>query len=132
LCWRDYSVFTYTGGSWVSSNPAIATITNAGLVTGISVGTGVTFTYTNSLTGCSSDASSAVAVTTGPTVTITDTNLCIGGTTTLTPSSGGTWESSNPTIATVTNGGVVTAVSQGTVTFRFRDAFGCLSLPTSA
>jgi len=121
-----------TGGSWVSSNPAIATITNSGLVTGISVGTGVTFTYTNSLTGCSSDASSAVAVTTGPTVTITDTDLCIGETTTLTPSSGGTWESSNPAIATVTNGGVVTAVSQGTATFRFRDAFGCLSLPTSA
>jgi len=120
------------GGSWVSSNPAIATITNSGLVTGISVGTGVTFTYTNTLTGCTSNASSAVAVTTGPTVTITDTELCIGETTTVTPASDGTWESSNPSIATVTNGGVVTAVSQGTVTFRFRDLAGCLSLPTSA
>ena len=41
-----------TGGTWVSSNPSIASINNAGLVTGLSVGI-VYFTFTETMTGCS-------------------------------------------------------------------------------
>jgi len=121
-----------TGGTWVSSDPAVATITNGGLVTGVTVGS-ATFTFTNTTTGCSSDPSSPVTVTAGPTVSITGpTDICIGATSTLSPTTGGTWTSSNPAIATVTNGGVVTGVTQGTVTFRFRlTATGCLSDPTA-
>ena len=40
-----------TGGTWVSSNSGIATVTNNGLVTGVAVGQ-VNFTF-NSLNGCS-------------------------------------------------------------------------------
>ncbi len=121
-----------TGGTWVSTNPAIATITNAGIITGVSVGS-VRFIFTQTSTGCISDTSSVVTVTTGPTVSVTgDTELCIGETSTLSPSTGGTWTSSNVAIATVTNGGVVTAVAQGTATFRFRlTSTGCLSDPTT-
>lgn len=118
------------GGSWASSSLAIATVTNTGIVTGVGVGS-ATFIFTNATTGCASDPSNAVAVTAGPPVTIADTELCIGETTTLTPSSGGTWESSNALFATVTNSGVVTAVSAGLVTFRFTDALGCKSFPTN-
>ncbi len=42
-----------TGGTWMSSNNAIATIDNAGLALGVGNGL-VTFTFTNTATGCSS------------------------------------------------------------------------------
>ena len=121
-----------TGGTWVSVNPTIASITNAGVITGLAPGES-RFIFTQTGTGCISDTSSVVTVTPGPTVSITgDDELCIGETTTLSPNSGGTWESSNPAVATVTNAGLVTAVSQGVATFRFRQTTtGCLSDATA-
>lgn len=119
------------GGSWTSTDIDIATISSTGIVTGTGVGS-ATFTFTNATTGCASDPSNPVAVTAGPPVTIADTELCIGETTTLTPNTDGTWESSNTSIATVTNSGVVTALSAGLVTFRFTDLLGCKSFPTNA
>ncbi|MDT8373450.1 MAG: T9SS type A sorting domain-containing protein, partial [Bacteroidales bacterium] len=41
-----------TGGTWASNNPLVASVSNAGLVTGLSVGSS-TFTFTSSTTGCS-------------------------------------------------------------------------------
>ncbi len=115
-------------GTWTSSSDAIATISNGGIITGVSVGS-ASFTYTQTSTGCSSAPSTSVAVTAGPSVTVPDTELCIADQTTLVPNpvTGGTWTTSNSAIATISNAGVVTAVAQGTVTFRFRDASGCLS-----
>ena len=40
------------GGTWTSSNPATATVSSSGLVTGVSAGS-ATFTFTNAVTGCS-------------------------------------------------------------------------------
>ncbi len=45
--------------------------------------------------------------------------VCIGSTITLSPTSGGTWLSSDNTKATVTNSGVVTGIAEGSVTFTF-------------
>ena len=45
--------------------------------------------------------------------------ICKDSTTTLSPTSGGSWTSSDTAVATVTNAGVVTGVSAGTVTFTF-------------
>jgi hypothetical protein len=45
-----------SGGTWISSNPSIATITNQGLVTGLAAGV-VNFTFTQTSTGCSSTTS---------------------------------------------------------------------------
>jgi len=69
---------------------------------------------------------------TNPTASITGTNsIIIGATTTLSPTSGGTWASSDETVATVTNEGVVTGVSTGIATFIFTaSTTGCSSLPT--
>lgn len=117
------------GGSWTSGNNSIATITNDGIVTGVGVGT-VKFVFTQNPSGCKSDSSVVVTITNGPPVTVFDTTLCIGDTTSLTPTSGGSWASSNSAIASVTNTGIVTAISQGTVTFRFTDLLGCQSLST--
>ena len=114
-----------TGGTWISNNTSVATVTNGGVVTGISPGI-VTFTFTQTSTGCSK-TTSPVTVTPGPIVTAPSA-LCVGATTNLTPSTGGTWASSNSAVATVTNAGLVTGMSAGTVTFTFtQTSTGCSS-----
>jgi len=115
-----------TGGTWVSSAPAIATIDNAGLITGISSGN-VVFTFTETATGCSSTTSN-VTVNIVPVISISSSAICIGATVTASPATGGAWVSSDPSIATIDNAGLVTGVSAGTVTFTFIEAAtGCSS-----
>jgi gliding motility-associated-like protein len=112
------------GGTWVSSNTAVATVTNAGLVTGVSTGS-ATFTFTETATGCS-NTTSAITVNPLPIVSTPLTALCVGSTMTLSPTTGGTWVSSNAAVATVTNAGLVTGVSAGSVTFTFTETVtGC-------
>ncbi len=53
------------------------------------------------------------------------TTICPGSTTTLSPATGGTWKSNNTAVATVTNAGVVTGVSSGSVTFTYTRTDGC-------
>jgi trimeric autotransporter adhesin len=111
-----------TGGTWSSSNTGVATVTNGGVVTGVSAGTS-TLTFTNTTTGCSN----TVLFTVNPLPVIGGaTQVCIGLTANVTPSTGGTWSSSNTGVATVTNGGVVTGVSAGTSTLTFTNTTsGC-------
>ena len=117
------------GGTWTSSNPVLATVTNAGVVTGVTAGS-VTFTFTQTATGCSNTTSS-VTVNARPNVTA-PASVCVGSTGNLTPAAGGTWTSSNPAIATVTNAGVITGITAGSVTFTFtRAATGCSNTTAS-
>lgn len=62
-----------------------------------------------------------------PVVSITGTNpICQGLTTTLSPSTGGTWISNSPAIASVNNAGLVTGLTPGMATFTFTEiATGC-------
>ena len=54
------------------------------------------------------------------------TSVCVGATTNVTPSSGGTWTSGDNGIATVDNAGLVTGVSAGSTTLTFTDGgTGC-------
>jgi hypothetical protein len=113
-----------TGGTWVSSNPVVAYVSNLGTVTGISAGN-AHFTYIQASTGCSGTTSD-LQVNDLPAVSILGpATICVNNTTTLYPASGGTWVSSNPAIATVTNGGIVTGISGGMVTFTFTTPLGC-------
>ncbi len=125
------SITPTVGGSWTSVDPAIATVSNSGTITGVAAGS-VEFIFTNTATGCISDTSSAVTVTPGPIVSITgDDEICEGETTTLSPTAGGTWMSNDPTVATVTNSGVVTGVGAGNATFVFTETgSGCTSEAT--
>ena len=112
-----------TGGTWSSSDDTKATVTNAGIVTGIAAGS-ATFTFTNSTTGCSG-TTSAVTVNALPVLSAGPT-VCVGSTITLSPTTGGTWTSSNNSKATVTNAGIVTGVSTGSVNFSFTNSTtGC-------
>ncbi len=131
ICVGSTTTFTpASGGSWATANGSIATISVAGVVTGVAPGF-TFFTYTQSSTGCISDPSAPITVVPTPTVSITGLNsICIGNTTTLSPTTGGTWASSNASVATVTNAGVVTGVAPGFATFIFTDA--SLSCPSPA
>ena len=74
-----------------------------------------------------------VTVNTKPTVSITGgTVICAGSITTLSPGTGGTWTSSNTTLATVTNGGIVTGIAEGSATFTFTETLNGCSNTTSA
>ena len=115
------------GGTWTSSNPAVATINaTTGLVTALATGT-TTITY--SLGG-------ACVVTTTVTVDLLSaitgpTAVCLGATITLTDvTAGGTWTSSNTAIATVSGTGVVTGVAAGTVTITYTTPTGCSTTAT--
>ena len=112
-----------TGGTWSSSDATKATVTNAGIVTGIAAGS-ATFIFTDSTTGCSA-TTSAVTVNALPLVSA-GPSVCVGSTITLSPTTGGTWTSSNNSKATVTNAGIVTGVSSGSVNFSFSNSTtGC-------
>ncbi|MBI2280735.1 MAG: gliding motility-associated C-terminal domain-containing protein, partial [Bacteroidetes bacterium] len=90
--------------------------------------------YTSNLTtnlGCDSIIETTVNVNPIPTVTVTSGGVvCIGSAINFTPTSGGTWTSSNPAVAVIDNSGLVTGVSIGTANMIFTDAAtGCPSNP---
>jgi hypothetical protein len=72
-------------------------------------------------------SSAAVSVNSIPTVSITGpTSIPIGSTTSVSPASGGTWQSNSISKATVTNAGIVTGVGIGTASFTFtQTGTGC-------
>src|SRR5205807_1505175 len=112
--------------TWSSSNTAVATVSNGGLVSGITPGS-ATITATsegksgnwksavNAVPVASVDVTPATAsVQAGQTVQLTATPKDASGA----PLSGRTvtWSSSNTTVATVSNSGLVSGVTPGTAT----------------
>lgn len=112
-----------SGGSWSSGNPAVATISSAGLVTGVVAGT-TTMTYMLPI-GCV--ATKTVTVNPLPAAIVGTTNLCLGIPATLTNTTpGGNWSSSNTIIATInTTTGVVTGSVYGTAVITYTLPTGC-------
>ena len=112
-------------GTWSSANPAIATIDNTGLVTGITPGTSV-ITFTNS-TGCIRTAT--ITVSDIPTISGILTT-CEGSTTQFTGSGAASavnpWASATTAVATVNSNGIVTGVSPGTSTITYVSFAGCI------
>ena len=104
------------GGAWSSGSGGVATVSGTGVVTGLSIGS-ATISYT--VGGCS--AIKVVNVTSGPgPISPNPATVCLAGTSTLTdPTGGGVWSSSNPFVATVTSGGVVSGVALGTVNISY-------------
>ncbi|WP_282787235.1 T9SS type B sorting domain-containing protein, partial [Flavobacterium croceum] len=111
------------GGFWASSDVNIATIDNNGLLTAISAGN-VTITYTLNGNGICPSVNSTKSIIVKPlipTATIQGNNtLCVNTNTLLTASiAGGTWSSSNSSIATVTSTGQVHAINTGMATIYY-------------
>lgn len=118
---------TPAGGTYSSANTAVATVNaTSGLITGVSAGTSV-ITYTSG----SSTATLTMTINSlppAPAAITGTTNLCTGTTTTLSSATaGGTWTSSNTTVATVNSSGVVSGLSSGTstITYTVNNAANC-------
>ena len=112
------------GGAWTSSNTAKATVdVLSGLVTGVSAGTAI-ISYSVSC-GIST---TVVTVNSSPAAITGTTSVCQGSTTSLTDATtGGTWSSSNPAIASVGTTGIVRGVSGGTAAISYTLGSGCSS-----
>jgi uncharacterized protein YjdB len=109
---------TVVGGSWTSSNPAIAIVDGSGNITGLSAGTtAISYQLSN---GCYSFITSKV-ITVNPLAPITGaTQVCAGTSITLsTSASGGSWSSGNSAVAAVASSGIVAGVSAGTATISY-------------
>lgn len=111
--------------TWESSNKSVATVDANGLVTAVSAGT-ATITVTtedgNKTATCAVTVAAATVPVTGVTLNKTSTSLYVGDTETLTATvapdnatnKAVTWTSSDSTVATVDQNGVVTALARGT------------------
>jgi uncharacterized protein YjdB len=112
--------------TWASSNPAVATVSASGLVTGVAAGS-ATITATSE----GKSGTSAIAVTNVPVATVTVSpaaaSVAVGATVQLTatlkdalgnPLSGRvvTWASSAPSVAAVSGTGLVTGLTVGAAT----------------
>ncbi len=111
-----------SGGVWSSSNPAVATIgSSSGIATGISLGTAV-LSYTGTgLCGPTYGTYTITVSNTTPTVSpITGaSSVMLTGTTTLADATyGGTWSSSNTSVALIYSGNV-SGMSLGTAVITY-------------
>ncbi|MFT6333932.1 MAG: putative repeat protein (TIGR01451 family) [Halioglobus sp.] len=117
-------------GTWESFPEFVATIDNSGLITAVSSGEAY-FTFTETQTGCTNTLGTII-VNPSPEITSGAPKICVGEKTNLFPSTGGTWTSDDPSVATINNNGLATGVSPGIVRFSFTDATtGCTSAPSN-
>ncbi len=99
------------GGTWFSDNVVVATISSAGVVTGVTSGVA---TVSYSLGGACL-VSRSITVTPLSVLSAGAADVCTGNIVTLSNATGGgTWGSGNIGIVTVTPGGNVTGVATGT------------------
>jgi trimeric autotransporter adhesin len=128
------SVSPTTLGTWSSSDPLIATITNGGAISSVVGGTTL-FSYTNTSTGCSDTLSVFTVVPVPVVAAITGTlTVCAGLTTQLADvTAGGTWSSASTGIATVNpTTGLVNGVSAGTSVISYTVvSLGCTTVVTT-
>lgn len=116
---------TPSGGTWSASN-GNATVGSAGLVTGVSAGVDTIFYFS----GTTGPATHIVTVNPLPapiTGGTSGTIVCAGTIINLSDATpGGTWSSSNPSVATVGSAtGVVTTLSPGTTIITYTLPTGC-------
>ncbi len=125
---------TGTGGAWSSSNTAVASVDASGNVYGVAGGTSsISYTVTNAF-GCSASGIQMDTIVAPPTVAAISgtSHVCQYGTSTLSDATtGGSWSSSDVTLATISTTGVVTGVNPGAVTITYTvGASGCYSMVT--
>ncbi len=120
-----------TGGTWSSSNTLVAVIgSSSGMVSALNTGT-TTITYTVA----GSTATTVVTVNTLTAISPANQTICGGSSITLSDATtGGTWSSSNTSVATIdASSGLVTGIfvsATGTSTISYITAGGCYATTT--
>ena len=121
---QDNNVLTDATVAWSSSNPAVASVSSSGLVTVVSGGTAQIKATSGGVSAVANVQVSQVAVSVA--IAPTSVTLALLGESVQLeaeaydsgnapiPVASFTWSSSNPTVATVSSTGLVTAVSNGT------------------
>lgn len=129
LCAGNTGTLTATtpGGTWSSSNTAVASINTSGVLTANNTGNAtITYTISNSC-GTATATKMITVLQNSPLANIAgNENVCAGTQASYTHASpGGTWESLSPTIATINNTGLLSALQAGTVTIKYTKAQTC-------
>ena len=117
-----------TGGVWSSSAPGTASVSVGGVVTGIAVGS----TSINYTLGGVCSVTAPINVLAQPAVVTGASSVCTGATTTLSDAtSGGTWTSNTPSMATIgattATTAVINGVSAGVLAITYTLGDGCFS-----
>lgn len=112
------------GGTWSSSNSAIAVVgVSSGIVSGLSGGTAnITYTLGPDI------ATTTVTVYANPGAISGSSSACTGAVTTYSVSiAGGAWSSSAPSVGSIDGSGGFTPLSAGTTTISYTLSTGCTS-----
>ncbi len=116
-----------TGGVWLSLDSTIARISSSGVVTGMAPGNTTIYYIVSNSCGSAYKTKTVYVGQHPASGTITGASaFCLTSTTTLSDtSSGGTWRSGNPSVATVSASGVVTGLTSGSDTIFYSVTNGC-------
>ncbi len=116
-----------SGGIWSSSSPGVATVSSSGTVTGVAAGTSI-ISYTTTGSCGSGSATMVVTVSSGSVsagAISGITQLCPGGTTTLTDAvAGGVWSTAASNVS-VDGSGVVLGIANGVATISYTVSGAC-------
>ena len=130
--WLKNGVALTNTAPYSNVTTSILTITNPSITEN---GANFSVVVTGSCAPTTVTSSPAVALTVNALPIVSNSgisSICAGSTTTLTPTTGGTWVSGSTAIATVNSSGLVTGISVGTVNFTFTQAStGCKSTTPS-
>jgi hypothetical protein len=124
-------VFTYqinTGGNLTVSTTGVSNSVSVAQTTAVAGVFNYSLVSVKDANGCEQlqGQTATITVHAPPVVSTPQGSLCTGLTMTLSPTSGGSWQSSNPSIATVNNVGLVQALTAGVVYFTFtQSSTGC-------
>lgn len=138
--------------TFTSSNPAVATVDNFGMITGVSAGTATITAKGTSLTGNTNvSGTSLITVTSGTsnpvltsvTLSPATSSIAIGGTSQLTANAKdqngaaftgatNTYTSSNTAVATVNSSGLITGIAAGTATITAKATSGLINVTNTS
>ena len=124
ICVGSSTTYTNTtGGTWMSTSPCLSINVLTGVATGICPTVATVYFYSSS--GCYITQSVTVN-STSPDSIMGASTVCAGSTISLiaSGSGGGSWSSSNPSVATVSSG-VVSGVTGGTATISYSYTTAC-------
>ncbi len=111
-----------SGGTWISGDATVATVDGGGVVSGVNAGTAI-ITYAFS-SGC--QVNTTVTVHPLPADIEGGLSICLGFTSALSDTSaGGTWFSTDVSVAPITASGVVTGLFAGTSVISYTLPTGC-------